>query len=77
MQENKLDVKKTLLLSFGFFASSIAWSVYNSFVPQILAGFITSTTLIGFIMTFDNIFGVIFQPIFGTLSDKTKTRFGR
>jgi len=77
MQGNKLDVKKTLLLSFGFFASSIAWSVYNSFVPQILAGFITSTTLIGFIMTFDNIFGVVFQPLFGKLSDKTHTRFGR
>jgi MFS family permease len=77
MQENKLDVKKTLLLSFGFFASSIAWSVYNSFVPQILEGFIASTTLIGFIMTFDNIFGVIFQPLFGGLSDRTRTRFGR
>jgi MFS family permease len=77
MQETKLNVKKTLLLSFGFFASSIAWSIYNSFVPQILEGFIKSTTLIGFIMTFDNIFGVIFQPVFGTLSDKTRTRFGR
>jgi MFS family permease len=77
MSENKLDMKKTLLLSFGFFASSIAWSVYNSFVPQILEGFIKSTTLIGFIMTIDNIFGVIFQPVFGRLSDKTRTRFGR
>jgi maltose/moltooligosaccharide transporter len=75
--KEKLDVKKTLFLSFGFFASSIAWSVYNSFVPQILATFLTSTTLIGFIMTFDNIFGVIFQPLFGSLSDKTHTRFGR
>lgn len=75
--ENKLNIKKTMLLSFGFFASSIAWSIYNSFVPQILEGFIKSTTLIGFIMTFDNIFGVIFQPLFGNLSDKTRTRFGR
>jgi len=77
MPENKLDYKKTLLLSFGFFASSIAWSVYNAFVPQILAGFIASTTVIGFIMTFDNIFGVIFQPLFGRWSDRTRTRFGR
>jgi len=77
MQGNKLDVKKTLLLSFGFFASSIAWSVYNSFVPQILEKLIASTALIGFIMTFDNLFGVVFQPLFGTLSDKTRTRFGR
>ncbi|MCL2130664.1 MAG: MFS transporter [Treponema sp.] len=77
MNENKLDIKKTLLLSFGFFASSIAWSVYNSFVPQILEGYLESTALIGFIMTIDNIFGVIFQPLFGRLSDKTHTRFGR
>jgi MFS family permease len=77
MNSSKLNVKQTLLLSFGFFASSIAWSVYNAYVPQILAGFITSTTLIGLIMTIDNIFGVIFQPLFGKLSDKTRTRFGR
>ncbi|MCL2209107.1 MAG: MFS transporter [Treponema sp.] len=77
MQENKLNVKVTLLLSFGFFASSIAWSVYNSFVPQILEGFISSTMLIGLVMTVDNVFGVIFQPLFGNLSDKTRTRFGK
>ena len=77
MQETKLNVKKTVLLSFGFFASSIAWSVYNAYVPQILEGYIKSTTVIGFIMTIDNIFGVIFQPLFGRLSDKTRTRFGR
>jgi MFS family permease len=77
MQENKLNVKTTLLLSFGFFASSIAWSVYNSFVPQILESFVSSTALIGLIMTFDNVFGVIFQPLFGRWSDKTRSRFGR
>jgi MFS family permease len=77
MNKIKLDVKKTLFLSFGFFASSLAWSIYNAFVPQLLAGLITSTTIIGFIMTIDNIFGVIFQPLFGNLSDKTRTRFGR
>ena len=77
MNKNKLNVKITLLLSFGFFASSIAWSVYNAYVPKILEGFIASTTLIGVVMTFDNVFGVIFQPLFGKLSDKTRTRFGR
>ena len=77
MQENKLNVKTTLLLSFGFFASSIAWSVYNAYVPQLLAQFLERTALIGLIMTIDNIFGVIFQPLFGRLSDRTRTRFGR
>ncbi len=32
---------------------------------------------IGIIMTFDNIFGVIFQPAFGKLSDHTHSRFGK
>ena len=75
--ENKLNVKVTLLLSFGFFASSIAWSMYNAYVPQILENYLTSTTLIGLIMVIDNVFGVIFQPLFGTLSDKTRSRFGK
>ena len=77
MNESRLNIKATILLSFGFFASTIAWSVYNAYVPQILEGFITSTALIGLVMTIDNVFGVIFQPLFGSLSDKTRTRFGR
>ncbi len=73
----KLNYKQTFLIGFGFFASSIAWAVYNNFVPILLKNYLTSTTLIGIVMTFDNIFGVIFQPVFGALSDKTHTRFGR
>jgi len=73
----KLNIKTILLLSFGFFASTIAWSVYNAYVPQILEGFIASTAIIGLIMTIDNVFGVVFQPLFGSLSDRTRTRIGR
>lgn len=32
---------------------------------------------VGIIMTFDNIFGVVFQPLFGKLSDRTHSRFGK
>jgi len=73
----KLNYKQTFLIGFGFFASSVAWSMYNVHVPTLLEKYLESTFLIGIIMTFDNIFGVIFQPLFGTLSDKTRTRFGR
>ncbi len=73
----KLNYKQTFLIGFGFFASSIAWAMYNNYVPVLLGNYLTSTTLIGLVMTFDNIFGVIFQPVFGTLSDKTMTRSGR
>ena len=74
----RLNYKKTFLIGFGFFASSLAWSIYNSFVPLMLEErFLASTTIIGFIMTIDNIFGVVFQPLFGQLSDRTHSRFGK
>jgi len=42
------------------------------------AGGITLVPLfIGIIMTFDNIFGVIFQPTFGKLSDRTHSKLGK
>ena len=75
--EKKLNYGKTFLIGTGFFASSLLWSLYNSFIPLILKDFITSTTLIGFIMTIDNIFGVIFQPVFGAMSDRTHTKIGK
>ena len=75
--ENRLNLGKTFLIGLGFFSSSLLWSVYNSFVPLILRDFVTSTTIIGMIMTIDNFFGVIFQPLFGMLSDRTHTRIGK
>jgi MFS family permease len=90
MDKLKLDYKKTFFIGFGFFASQIAWSMYNTFVPPMLeTKFVPLliarlglnigilTTLTGLIMTIDNIFGVIFQPLFGALSDKTRTKIGR
>ncbi|NLM18478.1 MAG: SLC45 family MFS transporter [Clostridiaceae bacterium] len=73
----KLNYGKTFLIGTGFFASALLWSLYNSFVPLILKDFITSSAVIGLIMTIDNAFGVIFQPLFGSLSDQTRTRFGK
>ncbi len=45
---------------------------------NVVGGGITLVPLfIGIIMTFDNVFGVIFQPTFGKLSDNTHSRFGK
>ena len=76
-QQLKIDYKKTFLIGFGFFASSIAWSVYNSNVPLILEEYVVKSSVIGIIMSIDNVFAVIFQPLFGALSDKTRTKRGR
>jgi Na+/melibiose symporter-like transporter len=73
----KLNYPKTFLLGFGFFATSITWSVYNSYMPKLLSNFIASSALIGFIMTFDNYFALFLQPAVGIYSDRVKTRFGK
>lgn len=45
---------------------------------NVAGGGITLVPLfIGVIMTFDNIFGVIFQPTFGKLSDRCRSRLGK
>lgn len=45
---------------------------------NVVGGGITLVPLfIGVIMTFDNIFGVIFQPAFGKLSDRCRSKLGK
>lgn len=74
---NKLDYKKTFILGFGFFAISLVWPLYNVYVPLYLEKFISSSTIIGAIMTIDNILAIFMIPFISNLSDNTRTRFGR
>jgi len=73
----QFNAKTVMLISFGFFASSAAWSIYNTNVNRALNDLISNLAIVGFLMTLDNIIGVIIQPLIGSLSDKTKSRFGR
>ena len=70
-------MKKTWLLGFGFFSISLGWSLYNGFVPFFLNDYLSSTALIGFLMTIDNYIALFLQPYIGERSDRTNTRFGR
>ncbi|WP_019003970.1 SLC45 family MFS transporter [Cohnella laeviribosi] len=70
-------MRKTWLLGFGFFSISITWALYNAFVPFFLDSFLSSTALIGFMMTIDNYFALFLQPWIGHRSDRTASRFGR
>ena len=69
---------KIFLLGFGFFGTSVIWSVYNAFVPIFLANkFGLSAGLIGFFMTLDNIAALFIQPPVGAWSDRLRTSIGR
>ena len=74
----KLNYKRTILVGFAFFLISAFWQAYDTIVPLILTNkFQMEQTYSGIIMSLDNIFAVVLLPIFGTLSDKTVSRFGK
>ncbi|MGL4772749.1 MAG: MFS transporter [Clostridium sp.] len=73
----KLDYKKMFLLGFGFFTIGVTLGVYNAFMPKLLSNYITSSAVIGFIMTLDNYLALFIQPAVGMYSDTLNTRFGR
>lgn len=74
----KLNYKRTILVGFAFFLIMAFWQAYDKAIPLILVDkFGMSHTLSGFIMALDNILALFMLPLFGSLSDKTNTKFGR
>jgi len=78
---NRMHLGRTLVLSFAFFTVLLAWSYFNFKVPLLLDEIIPALsgkdTIIGVIMAIDNFLAIILQPWFGSLSDRTQSRFGR
>ena len=78
-------------IGLAFMTTQVLWVHFNGFVPIILEeaikrdlgsnflllGSIGIGTVIGFIMTWDNIIAFFLQPYIGNRSDSTRTRFGR
>lgn len=73
----KLNYKQTMLIGLGFFTVSVVWGIYNIAMPIYLDDIGLSGLAVGAVMTIDNIFAVVFLPVFGALSDRTNTRYGR
>ena len=74
----KLDYKKTILVGFAFFLISAFWQAYDAIVPLILTNhYGLSQTLSGAVMSFDNVLAVFLLPVFGAISDKVNSRWGR
>ena len=74
----KLDTKRTVLIGFGFMSILAFWQFYDQVIPHLLEnvfGLRTFTT--NAIMSIDNVSSLILLPLFGTLSDKTRSPLGR
>ena len=74
----KLNYKKTICVGFAFFLISMFWQAYDTLVPKILTDkFGMAQTWSGAIMAMDNLIALFLLPLFGAISDKCKSRFGR
>ena len=78
MQAERLSAGRTFLLGLGFFGVSVIWALYNAYVPIFLKeNFNLRSTIIGLVMTIDNILAILLLPYLGALSDRTRTHLGR
>ncbi len=74
----KLNYKKTVLVGFAFFLIMVFWQAYDATIALTLTNkFGMSQFWSGVIMALDNILALFLLPLFGTLSDKCKSKSGR
>ena len=74
----KLNYKRTFFIGLAFLSISAFWQMYDSIVPLILKNtFGMRDTVTNTVMALDNVLALFLLPIFGTLSDKVDTKFGK
>ena len=74
----KLDNKKTIYIGFAFLLIMMFWQVYDNVIAKILINsFGLNQFWSGVVMALDNVLAVFLLPLFGTLSDKTKSKMGK
>ncbi len=74
----KLNYKRTLLVGFAFFLICAFWQAYDATIPVIMTNkFGLSQTWSGVIMALDNVLALFMLPLFGSLSDKSRSRHGK
>ena len=76
-QKPNLSFWKLWNLSFGFFGVQIAYSLQSANISRIFATLGADPHSLSFFWVLPPLMGMLVQPIVGSLSDKTWTRFGR
>ncbi len=74
----KLNYKRTVLIGMAFLSICSFWQMYDNIIPLILKNtFHLGETVTGAIMAADNILALFLLPLFGSLSDRIDTPFGK
>ena len=74
----KLNYKRTVLIGFAFMSILCFWQFYDQVIPYLLENkFGLNTLTANSIMAVDNVLAIFMLPLFGAISDKTRTRLGK
>lgn len=74
----KLNIKRTIYVGLAFFSICMFWQVYDTVIAKMLINtFGLNQFWSGVIMALDNILALVLLPLFGALSDRTKTKYGK
>ncbi|MDO4285760.1 MAG: MFS transporter [Eubacteriales bacterium] len=74
----KLNYRRTFLIGLAFLSISAFWQTYDNIIPLMLQNtFGLGETVTGVLMAMDNVLAIVLLPVFGALSDKVDTRFGK
>ncbi len=72
-----LSFRKLTDISFGFFGVQIAYALQSANISRIFATLGADPHQLSYFWILPPLMGIIVQPIIGSLSDRTWTRFGR
>ena len=74
----KLNYRRTFFIGLAFLSISGFWQMYDSIIPLMLQNtFHLGETMTGALMAMDNVLAIFLLPLFGTLSDRADTGFGK
>lgn len=74
----KLNYRRTFLIGLAFLSICAFWQMYDNIIPLILQNtFGIGETVTGAIMAADNVLALFLLPVFGALSDRVDTKFGK
>ena len=74
----KLNYKRTIFVGFAFFLICTFWQAYDTVIPKILTDrYGLSQSLSGIIMALDNILALFMLPLFGSISDRCRSKRGK
>ncbi len=76
-EQEKFNLRLTFFLGLGFFTNMLVWTLFFAQVPITLFEYLGSYGLVGLWISMFNVIAIIMVPVFSSISDNTRSKYGR